>query len=179
MSPEVLISTKVYLKNGVFWKDEDCTEIFVDQEGAKKIWDEMHSKARPMIDLAKKSKEVSFRESVTAIIQFTVIVGALIGGELLWDAAKTNGWVYHTQLTSVFAGGWATGEYKDCTSENSSTHVFLDCGTLSKGEYKQFKVRFYGPTYDKEKPNTFVYNWKCRHNGQDDPAITCEIFTSN
>jgi hypothetical protein len=180
MSSDVYIFTKVYFKNGIYWKDEACTEIFVDQAGAKQIWDETNSpKRRPMIDLAKKSKEATFQESVTAIVKFVALIAVVGGGVMLWTAAKANGWIWHEQLSSVFSGGWMNGEYKDCTSENSKTHAFLDCGAFSKGEYKQFKVRFYGLTYDSDKPENFVHNWKCHRNGQDDPAITCEMPKSD
>jgi hypothetical protein len=45
------------------------------------------------------------------------------------------------------------------------------------GDAKEFKVRFYGLTYDESKPEASYHNWKCRKNGDSDPTITCEIET--
>lgn len=111
-----------------------------------------------------------------------VKVVSLLGGLLaLWSGPRI--WEYlnesviqHDKLATVYSRDWANGEYKQCTNVNAKTEEpYLQCDDLTLTEKgKVFKVRFYGQTYVAENRFETLHYWRCRKNGYEDPAITCD-----
>lgn len=106
---------------------------------------------------------------------------AVLGGLIYlcfmgWQAMQKYGWTSHDVLISVQYHNWVVGEYKNCTTLNTPTpnENLLDCSDAQGRDIRVFRVLFYGGTYDKEKPKTFVHNWKCRKR-EDSPAFVCSL----
>ena len=81
----------------------------------------------------------------------------------------------HDRLATVYSTNWGSGEYQTCHSFNQirqDEELELVCMT---GESpKMFRVRFWGRTFVPKKSRFVEFTWKCRKNGDTDPAITCE-----
>lgn len=110
-----------------------------------------------------------------------VVLGVFIYlGWLGWEATQKNGWTSHDMLIRVQYHNWVVGEYKNCATLNTPTpnQNLLDCSDVG-GDVKVFKVLFYGGTYDEEKPETFVHNWKCRKSSEDNPAFICSLLETS
>jgi hypothetical protein len=122
----------------------------------------------------KKGLNTSVRDVLRFIGGLALLCG-LVGA---WNLAADRGYIFHDTLTSVSSKtSWVTGEYKDCFSTNVKTglQLFLACDNALGGDsQKTFMVRFWGVTHSAEKPENTDFNWKCRKNGDGDPAITCE-----
>jgi hypothetical protein len=122
---------------------------------------------------AKAKQSGSDAGSVGCALAILVLAAV---GLALWDYAKEQGYLYHDEMTTVSSRFWTKGEYKNCTSINAKRNEpFLECYRSDGGDVKEFKVRFYGPTQSKDKPEPFLFDWKCRKNGDEDPTMTCEI----
>ena len=161
----VTISTPVYRKDGIYWKDAACTQQFTDQGAAKVLW---------------RQKQVhrfgAAGETVVALAKLAFLVFAVACGIALWDYSYQQGWRSHDELTTVASKIWTTGEYKQCTSLNfKDAKVLMTCDSVFGVEGKVFKVRFYGQTHFPGNPESFETNWQCRKNGDSEPTITCEM----
>ena len=112
------------------------------------------------------------------ILVLVVLIGILFAiavGEGNWGEFEDMGWIHHDNLTTVYSRGWINGEYKHCTNINAKNdEPYLLCDDAKFEEKgRVFKVRFYGRTYKPELPFETTFDWRCRKNGDEDPAITC------
>src|SRR5271165_3986672 len=120
------------------------------------------------------------KTSVLGVIAVSLgIVLTLIFEGVRWEHV-THEFITHEKITNVHARGfWSAGEYRECHSFNTKEEDAdpqLWCGdSTSMDAAKVFKVKFSGDlTYDKDKKEGEVHNWRCRHNGDADVTITCE-----
>ncbi len=131
--------------------------------------------SKRMVNLAATARKSSVAESLRSLGWFALVVTLSVGGVSLWNYLDESGYIYHDRMTLVSSKGWTNGEYKDCSSVNAKPEeLYLECGGFLGGEAKEFKVRFYGHTRIVDKPENYMFTWKCRKNGDTDPTITCE-----
>jgi hypothetical protein len=131
--------------------------------------------SKRMVNIAAAAKKTSAMESLRSLGWFALIMALLVGGVSLWDYLDELGYIHHDKMTQVSSKGWTNGEYKDCSSVNAKPEEpYLECAGFLGGEAKEFKVRFYGQTRVADKPENYMFTWKCRKNGDTDPTITCE-----
>src|SRR5882724_9883208 len=100
----VQISTEIYKKGSVYYKDQACNSPFSDQKAAKVLWRQKYG--------------ASFGESLVGVAKLVGFLLLLSGAINLWEFSAREGWRSHDELITVDGRNWANGEYKDCSSLN-------------------------------------------------------------
>lgn len=156
----------VYRRLWTYYTDRKCLIPFADQQQARSLW--WRREFAVLWDSIRATVSAGFKLGMVGIL--------LIGVWAAWEEALKRGDRSHDEIISVNQNAWTNGEYKDCSSLNTKTiqQTYLDCSAIS-GEPREFKVRFYGLTYDSQLPQTFIHNWKCLKNGGFDPTFTCRL----
>ncbi|HWO29802.1 MAG TPA: hypothetical protein VNO32_13495 [Candidatus Acidoferrum sp.] len=150
----VQVSTPIYRKKGVFYKDSVWTQPFTDQAAARVLWRQKHGE--PFVDVIKRW---------ASGFVFLFLIGGCIA---FWNFTEKQGWRSHDQLARVSASEWAQGEYKSCATSVHPDDIYLVCDDATNPTaIKVFKVRFYGES------KTDKNRWNCRKL-EGDPAISCE-----
>ena len=110
------------------------------------------------------------RKTIVNILSTFGLVAIAIG---LWNVILDSPFIYHDRLMTVESSNWSVGEYKRCTTLTGVDveQPSLVCGDGFQG--KVFKVRFYGPETNSDKPNSIEFRWQCEKNEGTDPNISC------
>jgi hypothetical protein len=96
----------------------------------------------------------------------TVVLLCLAG------CAGHSGWASQDQKMFVESKNWTIGEFKNCITQNVDLEEpTLHCDDDVVG--KVFEVRFYGRTFEPNKPDLVMSRWTCQKNERIDPSITC------
>ena len=131
---------------------------------------------RELKESLRRRRASERKEKLLAFGGLALFIVLVAGGYALWDALDQSGYIPHTKLTTVTFRDWSVGEYKNCTSPNSKVmddSPQMDCSDLERTEPKIFNVRFYGRTFREDLKNV-SFSWRCKKNGEADPAFTCD-----
>jgi hypothetical protein len=106
MGNDVKISTPIYRKADVFYKDSECKDPFYDQKAAAVLWHQKQKIDHPI--------KASIEDGVLALVKVVAFVLVCVGAVAVWGLSAEIGWRSHDELITVDSRNWANGEYKSC-----------------------------------------------------------------
>lgn len=186
-SETLLIETPIHLRSGVYYRDEQCSSPFYEQEAAAVLWDQKQKQETRAKECRQAEFKVDLAHAVRVSVAWLSLVAMVLGGIALWSWLDNSGHIPHDEMAVVYSPEWQYGEYKRCTTVNGAKPQNLLCeGGVPSGRVedgKEFDVRFWGRTHDEEKPAAggapdtalSLFYWNCRKNEGGDPSITCYV----